>query len=195
MAESIRSPAWGRWQTGYANGHLESELKGEKLAGRWHLVKMHGKPGEKRENWLLIKADDDAARPADAPDILDEAPASARTGRSIREVGDEAPGWSSRTGKLTDAGKPKVAPKSTTAAKADAVPPAPKGAVAATMPSFVEPALATLGAERNARDASLGLHDIGLGTPGSHHNGPRSGRRRGMAAGHRCGAASEGEAG
>ncbi|HEY9213291.1 MAG TPA: DNA polymerase ligase N-terminal domain-containing protein, partial [Ancylobacter sp.] len=30
---------------GYAKGHLEFELRGEKLGGRWHLVRMHGKPG------------------------------------------------------------------------------------------------------------------------------------------------------
>ena len=31
---------------GYTKGHLEFELAGEKLRGRWHLVRMHGKPGE-----------------------------------------------------------------------------------------------------------------------------------------------------
>ena len=68
----------GRWQPigdphkGYAKGHLEFELDGEKLHGRWHLVRIAGKPREKRENWLLIKGDDDAARPAGAIDILEE---------------------------------------------------------------------------------------------------------------------------
>ena len=47
---------------GFAKGHLEFELHGEKLHGRWHLVRMHGKPREKRENWLLIKGDDEVAR-------------------------------------------------------------------------------------------------------------------------------------
>ena len=37
----------------YAKGHLDFELQGEKLGGRWHLVKMHAKPREKHENWLL----------------------------------------------------------------------------------------------------------------------------------------------
>ena len=44
---------------GLKKGHLEFELCGKKLNGRWHLVKMHGKAGEKRENWLLIKGGDD----------------------------------------------------------------------------------------------------------------------------------------
>lgn len=56
----------------YAKGHLEFELDGEKLRGRWHLLKMKRKPAEKHESWLLIKGDDEAARPEGAPDILDE---------------------------------------------------------------------------------------------------------------------------
>lgn len=71
---------------GYAKGHLEFELKGEKLTGRWHLVRMRGKPKEKRENWLLIKGEDASARDESAPDILEERPDSVKTGRSIEEV-------------------------------------------------------------------------------------------------------------
>src|SRR3954449_13330423 len=54
----------GRWKPigdahkGYAKGHLEFELSGEKLRGRWHLVRMAGKPREKRDNWLLVKGED-----------------------------------------------------------------------------------------------------------------------------------------
>ncbi len=59
---------------GLKKGHLEFELHGQKLNGRWHLVRMHGKPGEKHENWLLIKGDDDFARSADEADILEERP-------------------------------------------------------------------------------------------------------------------------
>jgi bifunctional non-homologous end joining protein LigD len=85
---------------GYAKGHLEFELHGEKLSGRWHLVRMHGKPREKRENWLLIKAEDDAARTESDPDILEERPESVKTGREIADVAGEDPGWSSKTGKI-----------------------------------------------------------------------------------------------
>ena len=33
---------------GLAKGHLEFELHGDKLAGRWHLIRMAGKRREKR---------------------------------------------------------------------------------------------------------------------------------------------------
>src|SRR5207245_3252259 len=32
---------------GLKKGHLDFTLEGEKLKGRWHLVRMHGKAGEK----------------------------------------------------------------------------------------------------------------------------------------------------
>ena len=59
---------------GLKKGHLDFELYGEKLKGRWHLVRMRGKPGEKHENWLLIKGDDEFARSADDADILEGQP-------------------------------------------------------------------------------------------------------------------------
>lgn len=132
---------------GYAKGHLEFELHGEKLGGHWHLIRMAGKPRDKRENWLLIKGEDDAARPEGAPDILDERPESAKTGREIDEVKGEEPGWSSRTGRI-DRRKPKPKNKPETAppaaAPALAEPSTVKGAKKAALPTFVEPALATL---------------------------------------------------
>lgn len=36
-------------------GKLVFELKGKKLSGRWHLVRMHKKPGDTKNNWLLIR--------------------------------------------------------------------------------------------------------------------------------------------
>ncbi|MFC6490076.1 DNA ligase D [Nitratireductor sp. GCM10026969] len=123
----------GRWspigdmQKGYAKGHLDFELHGEKLGGRWHLVRMGKKPREKKENWLLIKGDDDFARGEDDPDILEERPESVKTGRVVEEVAGEAPGWSSRTGRI-DRPEPVL----------------PKEAKKAGYPGFIAPALATL---------------------------------------------------
>ena len=71
---------------GYAKGHLIFDLEGEKLHGRWHLVRMRSRPKDRHQNWLLIKAKDDAARGPRGKDILDEQPLSAVTGRSIEEI-------------------------------------------------------------------------------------------------------------
>jgi bifunctional non-homologous end joining protein LigD len=73
-------------ERGLKKGHLDFSLHGEKLEGRWHLVRMHRRPGEKRNNWLLIKANDDAARTAKDADILEEMPDSVISGRSIDEI-------------------------------------------------------------------------------------------------------------
>jgi bifunctional non-homologous end joining protein LigD len=65
----------GSWQPqndpheGLRKGHLSFTLDGEKLHGLWHLVRMHHRRGEKRDNWLLIKAHDEDARTPGDKDI------------------------------------------------------------------------------------------------------------------------------
>src|SRR5271166_2703687 len=82
----------GRWypegdpHKAYAKGHLDFSLEGEKLSGRWHLVRMNKRRGETKEPWLLIKARDEASRAQGDPDILEEAPLSAASGRSMDEI-------------------------------------------------------------------------------------------------------------
>ncbi|MBW9051795.1 DNA ligase D [Rhizobium mesosinicum] len=128
----------------YRKGHMEFELDGEKLKGRWHLVRMHGKPGEKRENWLLIKGDDEEARHEGSPDILKERPESAKTGRELEEVAENPDAtWQSKP----QGGKAVAAKTKAPARKAKA--PAlqrnwPKGAKKAAMPEFIDPELAKL---------------------------------------------------
>ena len=70
----------------YAKGHLVFDLNGEKLHGRWHLVRMHRRDGDRHENWLLIKARDDEARGPRDPDILQQQSQSAASGRSLEEI-------------------------------------------------------------------------------------------------------------
>ncbi|RZI85504.1 MAG: DNA ligase D [Rubrivivax sp.] len=63
-------------QAGYRAGKLKFELKGVKLSGHWTLVRMHGRDGERQEPWLLIKENDEAARPAAEYDIVSALPDS-----------------------------------------------------------------------------------------------------------------------
>lgn len=152
---------------GMTKGHLEFELHGQKLGGRWHLVRMRGKPREKTENWLLIKGEDDAARAEGDPDILEERPESAKTGRMVEAVAGEEPGWSSKTGKIERARKAPARRKKTAGkpseAEPETAPAAPdasklKGAKKGPLPSFVEPTLATLSGK--APTGARWIHEI-----------------------------------
>jgi bifunctional non-homologous end joining protein LigD len=118
---------------GEAKGHLEFTLKGRRLRGRWHLVRMARRPREKTDNWLLIKVGDAEARDADAPDILEEEATSVLTGRTIEEIAEGA--------------APKRPRRRQQRKKADAA-----------FPGFVEPALATL--RPKAPTGEAWLHEI-----------------------------------
>ena len=71
---------------GLAKGHLEFELKGTKLKGRWHLVHMKGRDKGGKENWLLIKAEDEYAQETGADGLLEGKPRSVKTGRTVEDV-------------------------------------------------------------------------------------------------------------
>ncbi|MGI6854047.1 DNA ligase D [Mesorhizobium sp. 1B3] len=65
-------------------GHLRFELRGEKLHGAWHLVRLRPRGGEKRDNWLLIKSKDEFA--TTKGDILEDEPRSVKSGLTIEDV-------------------------------------------------------------------------------------------------------------
>jgi bifunctional non-homologous end joining protein LigD len=83
----------GRWaplgdaHQGLRDGKLAFELHGERLHGRWALVRM--RPNEKakkskRENWLLIKESDEYANTN--ADLLETETASAVSGRTLEQI-------------------------------------------------------------------------------------------------------------
>jgi bifunctional non-homologous end joining protein LigD len=78
----------GRWtpegdaEDALRRGRLTFTLDGEKLRGRWHLIRTN--LDGKRENWLLFKARDAEARASDG--IVETRPESAISGRSIEQV-------------------------------------------------------------------------------------------------------------
>jgi bifunctional non-homologous end joining protein LigD len=75
------------------SGRLTFTLDGEKLHGRWHLVRT--KPQGTQETWLLFKGRDDFAD--DDTDIIADKPASVISGRDIAQIA-AAPGavWNSK---------------------------------------------------------------------------------------------------
>ncbi|TGP24438.1 MULTISPECIES: DNA ligase D [unclassified Mesorhizobium] len=136
----------GRWipegdpAQGMKKGHISFELEGYKLHGRWHLVRLKPRRGEKRDNWLLIKSDDAAARPGE--DILKDEPQSVKSGLTVEEVG---------AGKAARGAKPKVWHSNKPAARK-------AKAGRAKRLEFIEPQLATL--EKNAPSGHDWLHEV-----------------------------------
>ncbi len=145
----------GRWipladpRKGYAKGHLDFELHGERLKGRWHLVRMRPRPRETKEQWLLLKGDDVHARPSGAPEIAEEETASVISGRTNADLAASGDVRSDHAGRAEAAGA-KARPSPNPAR----VPGARKG----LLPVFIEPSLATLVDKAPAGDAWI--HEI-----------------------------------
>ena len=121
----------------YRKGHLKFQLDGEKLHGGWNLVRLHGRNGDDKENWLLIKEKDEFAVPGSGEAVVQEYPESAASGRTLEEIAaDPERVWESNRKE-----------KKGEAAKATASPVDPQevpGARKAKFPGTVEPQLATL---------------------------------------------------
>jgi bifunctional non-homologous end joining protein LigD len=83
---------------GLRSGSLKFILHGTKMKGKWALVRMGGKYAKERKpNWLLIKEHDEFERRSDDPDVTDDAPNSAVTGRSLEEIAEnEDHVWNSK---------------------------------------------------------------------------------------------------
>jgi bifunctional non-homologous end joining protein LigD len=150
----------GRWtpegdpHKGLARGQLDFELQGEKLKGRWHLIRMHGKPGDKRKNWLLIKSKDEAARGPQQRDILEEKPLSVVSGRSIPQIA-EGKGPRRRKNVVKAATSAPVRKGQLRASQ----PMVSQGiGTKASLPQFVQPSLATL--RKQAPDGAGWIHEI-----------------------------------
>ncbi len=168
----------GRWNprgdpaAGMKKGHIAFTLDGAKLTGAWHLVRLKPRRGEKSDNWLLIKSDDEAAR--SAGDILEEEPTSVRTRRTIEDVQAGVPAAAPET--PGNRAKGKSAGRTATGAKeaengkalaaangtAEKSPPTKKGRgkpeASDPFPAFVEPCLATLRAA--APEGGDWLHEV-----------------------------------
>src|ERR1700748_1646262 len=135
----------GRWEPnedfdeGLRTGRLKFTLHGQKLKGKWTLVRMGGRAAhEAKPNWLLIKEHDEFERGADDTPMTESAPDSVVTGRDLEAIGAQVDHvWNSKESakkqnrsRLTRAkeiGKPAVAPDRTSVLA---------GAPKETMPAF-----------------------------------------------------------
>jgi bifunctional non-homologous end joining protein LigD len=143
-------------QESYAKGKLKFTLQGEKLGGLWNLVRTH-MPGRKQQ-WFLIKHQDEQARPLDDYDVLVAQPDSVLSDRTLVP---KARGKAKAKAQATSAAKAqdtKTRKAKSTAPEADTAkpivnPPAParrsrsgklEGARQAPLPTSLKPELATL---------------------------------------------------
>jgi bifunctional non-homologous end joining protein LigD len=121
---------------GLAKGDLKFILHGERLKGRWVLVRMKWRKGEssKHENWLLIKERDEYAETEKKP-IIERALTSVRSGRTMEQIASGNVEWV-KGRRIKEAGEegPKRKPRASGAPKGPAL----------KAPKFVDPQLASL---------------------------------------------------
>jgi bifunctional non-homologous end joining protein LigD len=153
-------------QSAYAKGALKFELDGQKLHGKWALVRMAGRDrgqghgGQERENWLLIKERDAAAAPGSGDQIVADNPLSAATGRTIEEIAKDRDRIWGPNGEepRAEARSRQPRPEPAHAEPAHPEPATIAGAKKARMPADPRPLLAcTAGA---APDGPEWLHEI-----------------------------------
>jgi bifunctional non-homologous end joining protein LigD len=102
------------------------------LKGRWHLVRMKPRSKETKEQWLLIKADDEFARAPAELDLLSLEDTSVLSGRTNDELAD------AKSIREDHRNRARVAAKRTTPDASHVV-----GARKGLLPVFVEPSLAS----------------------------------------------------
>lgn len=73
----------GNVEEGLRRGELKFVLKGRRMKGKWALIRLKAKPGETKDNWLLLKEKDEYVKNSDG---IAEFITSIRTGRTMEEI-------------------------------------------------------------------------------------------------------------
>lgn len=85
-------------------GDLKFRLYGQKLRGKWVLVRMHNKPEERKELWLLIKERDTYVRAASEYNVLEALPDSV-----LKSTGSPAMPSGAKLGDMPESLTPQLA--------------------------------------------------------------------------------------
>jgi bifunctional non-homologous end joining protein LigD len=126
--------------SGYRKGRLKFELHGKKLKGGWIMIRTRSSQYGGDKAWLLMKEDDEFARRGREAHIVDDAPASVVSGRSIQEIAaDPDRVWHSNKSVAENVKSGAVRKKKPRFDLSKV-----EGARNAPLPAFVEPVLATL---------------------------------------------------
>jgi bifunctional non-homologous end joining protein LigD len=102
----------GDAEAGLTKGELKFSLEGERLKGRFVLVRLKPRPNEKAENWLLIKEHSDTA-PGDSAVVPKPARMGRQAGSAKAGAAKRAAAWSppedAKRGKLPESLAPMLA--------------------------------------------------------------------------------------
>jgi bifunctional non-homologous end joining protein LigD len=128
---------------GFAKGEVKFHIHGHKMRGRWVLVRMKGRGDDKQEPWLLIKENDEYARPAEEFSVVDSFPDSVKDLPMPAGPGEKAAAQA-KVAELKAEQKGAKASKSAKPAAKGKKGAMPEGAVKADLPETLTPELATL---------------------------------------------------
>lgn len=133
---------------GLKDGKLVFTLSGHKLNGRWELVRINPREGEKQQPWILFKKADATARPREQFDVVSALPDSV-VARPLRAEPIAAPGAAREptAGKPDRAGASSAGQAGDAAAAPPAYPSRLPGARPAPLPHGIKPQLASAAAE------------------------------------------------
>ena len=134
------APIDGKSERDLDKGHLHFTLDGERMKGEWLLVRMKPKPGERHENWLLRKIDDEQA--GGSGDLVERELTSVKTGRTMAEIASDKKGEASlkgKRGKAFDAIMAKAEEHAAIVGRRTG-----RGRADGKLPAYREPQLATL---------------------------------------------------
>ena len=136
-------------------GHLHFTLHGERMNGEWLMIRLKPRPGERNENWILRKIEDEHA--GNGAYLVEKHLTSIKTGRTMSEIAaakkaKELASWK-KVSRYGDAeGKLPLPAKSGTR-------PAPnRGKRSTALPAFREPQKATL--VDHVPDGSAWIHEM-----------------------------------
>src|SRR6202023_73041 len=130
----------GRWlpegdpHKGLTKGHLAFSLEGTRLKGRWHLVRIRPRAGEKTEPWLLIKSEDEFSHRVGEAEITDQETTSQISGRTNEELAAEGKVREDHKARATAAGRSKIVLPAISKIR---------GARKGLLPTFLQPSLAS----------------------------------------------------
>jgi bifunctional non-homologous end joining protein LigD len=145
-------------------GHVHVILHGDRMKGEWLLVRMKPRPGEKRENWLLRKVEDEFS--GASGELVDTALTSVTSGRTMVQIADgDDPVWHS------DPKRAKADPKAANAPGKKGKPPFPRegGGPEPQTPSPAKPGSRLRGSTKRRGTAKLpAFRDVQLATLVDH---------------------------